>query len=98
MKVQVKNIQIFFIEHASHSGFGIMANDRFGYEYVLIDSDGDYRVMSYVKADMMVDNIKAAGNMVSPEHWSVRAPYGAEAWLMDGIENRQLEDERFGYC
>ena len=98
MKVQVKNIRVFFIEHASHSGFGIMANDRFGYEYVLIDSDGDYRTMSYVKADMIVDKIKAAGNMVSPEHWSVRAPYGTEAWLMDGMEDRQLEDERFGYC
>lgn len=97
MKVQVKNVRAFFVEHASHSGFGIMASDRFGYEYVLADSHGDFRVMSYVKADMIIDKIKAAGNMVSPDHWLVRAPYGTEAWLMDGMEDRQIEDERFGY-
>lgn len=98
MRVQLKNIRIFFVDYATQSGFGIMANDSDGREYVLLDSDGDHRVMSYVKADMVVDRIKAAGHMVSSEHWDVRAPYGTQAWLIDGMEQRQIEDERFGYC
>jgi len=98
MQVKVKNVRIFFVDCVPHSGFGIMANDQDGREYVLLDSAGDHRVMSYVKADMVVDKIKAAGHMVCLEHWDVRAPYGTQAWLIDGMEQRQIEDERFGYC
>ena len=97
MKAQVKNIRIFFVDYAANNGFGIMANDRDGREYVLLDSDGGYRVMSYVCADKVVAKIKAAGCVVSVEHWDVRAPYGTQAWLIDGMEQRQIEDERFGY-
>jgi len=97
MQVQVKNVHSVFVDYAPQSGFGIMAHDSDGREYVLLDSDGDYRVMSYVKADMVVDRIKAAGHMISLEHWSVRTPYGTQAWLIDGMEQRQIEDERFGY-
>jgi hypothetical protein len=97
MKVQVKNVRIFFVDYAPNSGFGIMANDRDGREYVLLDSDGGHRVMSYVCADKVVGKIKAAGHVVSVEHWDVRAPYGTQAWLIDGMEQRQIEDERFGY-
>ena len=84
----------FFPEY---KGFSIMGTDKQGREYVLSDGDGFVRVMSYTKADMVMDAIKAAGYMINPEHWGVRAPYGTEAWLLEGMEERQIEDERFGY-
>ena len=98
MKVKVKNIRVFVIENDAHIGYGITANDRYGREYSLLDGDNGYRVMSYVKSEMVIDKIKAAGSMISMDHWAVHIPYGTEAWLMDGMEERQIEDERFGYC
>lgn len=99
--VKVKNVRIEFVEAgeiAQHAGFIIMASDRDGYEYVLSDGDGWPRVMSYVKSDMVVSDIKRADCMINPEHWGIRAPYGTRAWMLDGMEEREIEDERFGYC
>lgn len=96
MKVQVKNVSINFVEEGDLCGFAITANDAQGREYVLLGDDGLHRVMSYTKADMVVDKIKAAKNLINLEHWDVRAPYGTDAWMLDGMELRQIEDERWG--
>ena len=93
--IKILNPRIEFF--SDYNGFSIMARDAQGYEYVLSDGDGFVRTMSYTKADMVLDAIKKAGNMINPDHWGVRAPYGTEAWLLDGMEDRQIEDERFGY-
>ena len=95
MKQRLKNLRILFVEEGP--GFIVMANDDDGREYTLLDENNHYRMMSYVKADMVIDRIKAAGNMVNLEHWSCRAPYGTNAWLIDGEELRLMEDEYYGY-
>jgi hypothetical protein len=97
MKVQIKNVRIFFIDDQEFSGFGIQARDQDGREYYLLDEHGDYRVMSYYKADSVVDRIKAANHMVSLDQWLVRTPYGTNAWMIDNMEDRQIEDERYAY-
>lgn len=96
MKQRLKNLRPLFVEEGP--GFIVMANDDDGREYTLLDEGGHYRMMSYVKADMVIDRIKAAGYMVNLEHWSCRAPYGSRAWLIDGEEERCIEDERYGFC
>lgn len=93
--IQILNPRITYFDEAN--GFTIIATDKQGREYVLSDGDGYVRAMPYVKADMVLHAIKAAGNIINPDHWGVRAPYGTEAWLIDGEEDRQIEDERFGY-
>lgn len=96
MKQRLKNPRCLFVEEGP--GFIVIANDDEGREYTLLDENNHYRMMSYVKADMVIDRIKAAGYMVNPKHWSCRAPYGTNAWLIDGEELRQIEDERYGFC
>ena len=38
------------------------------------------------------------GGSIDPDLWNCYTPYGTNAWLLDGHEERQIEDERFGYC
>lgn len=94
-KQRLEKVKILFVEEGP--GFIVIGHDAAGREYTLLDEAGDYRMMSYVAADMVIDRIKAAGGIISLEHWSCRAPYGTNAWLIDGMEERQIEDERFGY-
>jgi len=48
-------------------------------------------------AEALLAKVKARGS-VDVNLWICHAPYGTDAWLLDGNEERQIEDERFGYC
>ena len=96
--IQIKQPRIEFYDLGPHSGFTVMAKDAQGREYILSDGEGFPRVMSYCIADGLVSEIKARGYTINPDYWGVRTPYGTEAWLLDGMEERTIEDERFGFC
>jgi hypothetical protein len=95
---KVKTAYIAFADTEDARSYLVMASDKHGYEYTLLNEEGDLRHLSFFKANMIVDKIKANGNVINPDYWACHAPYGTEAWLLDGMEERQMEDERFGYC
>lgn len=75
----------------------VMGADADGREYVLNDDHG-LRAMPEYKAQAVVAKINAAGKVINPMLWSCRAPYGTSAWMLDGMEERMIEDERmFGW-
>jgi hypothetical protein len=86
----------------AHTGEGdtwtVTGSDKYGYEYTICDEYHAFRALPFRAALKLVEAIKAAGCVINENHWLCRAPYGTEAWLMDGMEERDIEDERFGYC
>lgn len=72
--------------------------------YAVMGYDGAGREYCHVRMDLtrhqayrLVNNLTAAGGKVDIQHWHVRTPYGTQAWLEDGCEQREIEDERFGW-
>lgn len=63
----------------------ILAHDRDGREFMR-PHGGDFDIAA-LRESMEVD--------VSQPEWLVRAPYGTNAWFLDGEEDRLIEDERF---
>ena len=76
----------------------VQGADADGREYTLLDADNGIRLLAGHEAQAVVVKIKQAGLRINSIFWSVRAPYGTRAWLIDGMEERQIEDECFGYC
>lgn len=89
------------IKTASVASYGdglwaIEAHDAAGREYTLLDQDGFVRTIPYDRAVEVANAVKAKGT-IDGNLWSYRIPYGTAAWLSEGMEERQIEDERFGY-
>ena len=74
----------------------VQAWDAKGREYTLGDATYPIRPLPFERAAAVVKRVKLAGK-INPDLWSMRAPYGTDAWLEDGMEDRQIEDEKFGY-
>jgi hypothetical protein len=55
-----------------------------------------YRFKSIHQAIKLAERVVEAGQ-IDPDHWDVYVPYGTEAWLDDGFEQRTIEDERDGF-
>jgi len=47
-------------------------------------------------ADILMLRIERAGLIINDEHWDMRVPYGTNAWLIDGYEAKQIQDEKDG--
>lgn len=73
------------------NGFTIMAADADGRQYFL-----ENVAVSYIRAWRLADKIKECG-AINPDLWFCHVPYGTDAWMLDGMEARQIEDERYGY-
>lgn len=74
----------------------IMAYDSEGREYTLLTPDGDIRTFAYARDARRLEAKVAAKGQINADLWACRAPYGTLAWLIDGEEQRQIEDERWG--
>lgn len=83
----------FFHWHEAHDWI-VTARDADGREYLLLDENGTVRKMSFHTADCVCERVKAAGQ-IDVNFLSCRTPYGTTAWLIDGMEQRQIEDEKY---
>jgi len=88
-QIKIKEAQVIFDE--IHKGFSVMATDAAGRQYYLQDAP-----LPYTKADRLTKRVEQRG-AINPDLWVCHIPYGSQAWLIDGMEQRQIEDERFGY-
>ena len=70
----------------------VMVSDEQGREY----SRSDVNFIEHDNAVAFRDRIKERGYL-NAELWDCRVPYGTEAWLSDGMEQRTIEDERHGF-
>ena len=68
----------------------VQAYDADGREYTLL------RPLTPGAALALAGKVRAAGS-IDPALWDCRAPYGTAAWLADGMEERTIEDERYGF-
>ncbi len=68
----------------------IVASDKEGREYTLD------KVLTAEQAAKTYVAISLAEYKIDAGHWNMRIPYGTDAWLNDGMEERQIEDEKMG--
>lgn len=87
--IAIKTVQLVYNDIAG--GWILMTTDGAGREYYLRDA-----VLPYAKACMLEKKVNQRGT-INPDLWDCHTPYGTRAWLIDGMEQRQIEDERFGY-
>ena len=90
MRHEINDARITLNEY--ETGYTVIAYDKDGRQFDLIGA-----AFSYIRAEKLAAKVKERGS-IDPDLWSYYAPYGTNAWLLDGHEERQLEDERFGYC
>lgn len=90
MQVKIQNARPYLNE--SNTDWTITCNDSVGRQYYLEDA-----TMSLFMARALAAKVNARGE-INMDLWICHVPYGSEAWLLDGHELRQIEDERFGYC
>jgi hypothetical protein len=90
MQIAITNAQVC----ATHDGqaYTILAGDQDGRQYYLAEVALPYR-----RAVDLLGRVKQARE-ININLWHCHVPYGTAAWLIDGMEERQIEDERFGYC
>lgn len=86
----------FFEDRDGQSLWLVQASDADGREYTLGDEKFPLRPLPLHVAQRVAEKVKAAGD-IDENLWSCRVPYGTNAWLIDGMEERQIADERFGY-
>jgi len=86
-RVKIKMVQVGGGERVSD--FVVMATDSAGRQYY-------FEPLPYRKAVILAERVEQRGS-INPELWDRHIPYGTVAWLIDGMEQRQIEDERFGY-
>ena len=84
------------VAHFEDTLWVVQAWDAKGREYTLGDATYPIRPLSFDRATAVVEKVKIAGK-INRDLWSMRVPYGTDAWLEDGMEDRQIEDEKFGY-
>lgn len=89
MKIKVIHIRSIYDE--DRDLYEITANDMQGRQYLLRGV-----ALPFLRAQTLIAKIARAGE-INVELWDCRTPYGTEAWLLDGCEEREMEDERFGY-
>ena len=90
MRHEINDARIAYNEY--ETGYTVIAYDKDGRQFDLIDA-----AFSYIRAEKLAAKVKERGS-IDPNLWNCYTPYGTNAWLLDGNEERQLEDERFGYC
>ena len=90
MQIAITNAQVY-VTHDGQ-GYTILANDKDGRRYYLADVE-----LPLGRAMHLLERVKLAGK-INIDLWHCEVPYGTAAWLLDGMEERQIEDERFGYC
>ena len=90
MEVKIENA--YPVRNEADSGFTVMALDADGRQYYLQDI-----AVAFDRADRLADKVKERA-FINLDLWFCHVPYGTTAWLLDGMEQRQIEDERFGYC
>lgn len=96
--IKISDTDIGFVEEREEIvGFTIYAYDAQGREYILLKEDGTFRTFpDALIARRQEARVKSLG-VIDADLWTCRAPYGTEAWLIDGEEERQIEDERMGW-
>jgi len=90
MKWKINGVNVWYDEDAEN--FGVTARDGQGRVFYLIGV-----ALPLQRAIDLSDRVRERGE-IDLNLWHVHIPYGTEAWLIDGMEQRQIEDERFGYC
>jgi hypothetical protein len=78
-------------------GWAVEARDKDGRIFYRSNPDASPLHMSKAIASGLAAKVKERGN-INLAYWSCHVPYGSAAWLLDGYEQRQIEDERDGYC
>lgn len=85
--VPITDATVYHLE----AGWTVQAYDAQGREYTLANV-----ALPLWSAEALLAKVKARGS-VDVDLWLCRAPYGTDAWLLDGCEDRWIEDERSGY-
>lgn len=86
-QIKIKRVQV--AQSGIDGAWSVMATDAAGREYY-------FEPMPYRKAVTLAERVEKRG-AINPDLWDCHIPYGTLAWLTDGMEQRQIEDERFGY-
>jgi hypothetical protein len=93
-RINIKSTDISFFEDINGTAyFVVMAWDADGREYALGDATYPILPMPFPKASKLKERVADRGS-IDPDLWACRTPYGTNAWLLDGCEERQIEDER----
>ena len=68
----------------------VRAGDKDGREYIFP------RTFTPAGAAEFYCRLTDAEYKIDTARWEMRIPYGSNAWLMDGMEERTIEDEKMG--
>lgn len=90
MQVKIKNAAQYL--NADGKAWTVTCNDDQGREYYLADA-----TLTLFNARSLAAKVNDKGE-INIDLWICNVPYGTDAWLLDGCEDRQIEDERFEYC
>lgn len=88
MQITVKNAEAYLAD----GKWTVTCADAQGRQYYLINAG-----LSKCIAEGLAVKVNARG-AINADLWNCYVPYGTDAWLLDGCEERQIEDERFGFC
>ena len=70
--------------------FLVMSYDAEGREY-----HHDHDFYHWDDADALAKKVNDRG-YINQDYWGCRVPYGSNAWISDGMEDRWIEDEKNG--
>ena len=90
MQIKIKNAAQYL--NADCNTWTVTCNDAHGREYYLADA-----ALALFAAKDLAAKVNIKGE-INADLWICHVPYGTDAWLLDGCEDRQIEDERFEYC
>ena len=90
MQVKIADAEAYLNE--SGMDWTVTCGDNVGRQYYLRGAK-----MSRFMARALADKVNAKGE-INADLWICYVPYGSVAWEIEGHEQRQIEDERFGYC
>lgn len=92
MKVRLTEVHADCTVEGDALRYHVIGHDRAGREYVH-EATWERFLLAH-QASALVARIQAADMVIDLAHWDCRAPYGTEAWLADGMEERAIEDEK----
>lgn len=90
MMTKIKNAHCFFDQEIG--GWTVSCDDAEGRQYYRTDLK-----LSMCIASGLARKINERGT-INADLWQCHVPYGSVAWELEGHEQRQIEDERYGYC
>lgn len=93
MRIKIKSADIG--DGYRDGQFVVQAWDAEGREYTLMHGDTGIACFTHGGALKMALKVQQAGS-IDPDFWSCRIPYGSVAWLLDGMEEQIIEDEKAG--